>query len=197
MALDKQLSDLLAQIVARRAEVKRCMDDEARLALSDPEAAIAAGDRAASTRRLVPRLEAEYKKLVARKTAEDIEASKAAIDEQMEKDLAATASSYPALWEALNGMVAPIRALAAQKDFMRLRLQFDFLSTSPWAELMKNLGNIFEHWKKEDRRSAEAASWAQKEQAQRVCESAAGELLAELALLAKEEAAAVAERVTS
>ncbi|MGA2615024.1 MAG: hypothetical protein ABSG38_16435 [Spirochaetia bacterium] len=185
--LEKQITDLRAQIESRRAEVKRLETDEERLALSDPEKAIAAGDRATSTRRLVPRLEAEYRRLVTRKVAEDIEAARTAIDAQMEKDLAAKAASYPALWEALNGMVAPIRTLAAQKDFMRLRVQFDFLSTSPWAELMENLGNIFEQWKADDRRSAEAASWAQKEQARRVCESAAGELLAELALLVKEE----------
>ncbi|MGA2614960.1 MAG: hypothetical protein ABSG38_16100 [Spirochaetia bacterium] len=184
---EKQLEDLKSEILKRRAEADGLERDASNLALSDMEKALIADSRASAVRRLIPRLASAFREKVAEKVKADIAEAMRVIDEQTEQALVAKAASYPALWEALNGMVAPIRALVAQKDFMRLRVQFDFLSTSPWAELMKNLGNIFEQWKADDRRSAEAASWAQKEQAQRVCEAAAGELLAELALLAKEE----------
>lgn len=186
-ALEKQLEDLLAQIVARRTEARRLSAEEADLAISEPEKAIAAGDRAASTRRLLPRLEAEFKKFVARKVAEDIEASSAAIDEKMESDLAAQAASYPALVEALRGMVNPFNALAAARDFRRLRRQFDFLSPAPWADLMKNINTILDEWKKEDRRSAESLARAEKDRAKGKCEHAGGNLLAELALLAEDD----------
>ena len=101
--------------------------------------------------------------------AEDIEALGAAIDEKMESDLAAQAASYPALVEALRGMVNPINALAAARDFRRLRRQFDFLSPAPWADLMKNINTILDEWKKEDRRSAETLARAEKDRAKGKC----------------------------
>ncbi|MGA2977549.1 MAG: hypothetical protein ABSF77_19765 [Spirochaetia bacterium] len=193
--INKEIADLLGQIQQRRAKASQLDADAQRLALTDSEKSVDLDALAQATRRLIPRLESEYKKLVARKTAEDLDASNTDLADAMEADLLVKTSGYPSLVEALNAIVPPLNKLNAHSDFRRLAYDHPFLSNATWAPFMRSLPLVFEQWQKEDRAAAERDLWTKKDAEKRRIEQDAARLLADL--VAEEEEQPVAAGVTS